>query len=180
MYFQDTFPDLKTVRSLLLTEEIHLKTKSLASPMDSSSPMVLMADSGNPRHSSFTPQTKPWKPCFNFAKGTCRFGDGCRFVHDATIKKSKNQRVEKNTSNIEELLATLLSHLGITNKPNIATKSPRPTIVQPSPPTAYYMFSYPGLSYYQAHYGSPSALVTLPSGFGYNVTGPSVTSMPTA
>ncbi|GJZ83166.1 ribonuclease H-like domain-containing protein, partial [Tanacetum coccineum] len=42
----DTFPDLKTVRSLLITEEIRLKSKAIALPVDSSSPMVLVAESG--------------------------------------------------------------------------------------------------------------------------------------
>ncbi|GJT99529.1 ribonuclease H-like domain-containing protein [Tanacetum coccineum] len=48
MHYKDTFPDFKTARSLLITKEIRLMSKSLASPVDSSSssPMVLLADSG--------------------------------------------------------------------------------------------------------------------------------------
>nr|GEZ04222.1 ribonuclease H-like domain-containing protein [Tanacetum cinerariifolium] len=48
MHYQDTFPDFKTVRALLTIEEMWLKSKSLATPVDSSSssPMVLLADSG--------------------------------------------------------------------------------------------------------------------------------------
>ncbi|GKF12024.1 ribonuclease H-like domain-containing protein, partial [Tanacetum coccineum] len=47
MHYKDTFPDLKMARSLLITEEMRLKSKSLSLPVDSSSasPMVLMADS---------------------------------------------------------------------------------------------------------------------------------------
>ncbi|GKE95325.1 ribonuclease H-like domain-containing protein, partial [Tanacetum coccineum] len=74
MHYKDTFPDLKTVCSLLITEEMRLKSKALALPVNSSSPMVLMADSGNDWRSSNMPQVKSWRPCFNFAKGTCRFG----------------------------------------------------------------------------------------------------------
>ncbi|GJY82051.1 ribonuclease H-like domain-containing protein [Tanacetum coccineum] len=89
---KDTFPDLKAVRSLLITEEIRLKSKVLASPMDSSSPMVCVTGSSNNSRPSSTAQGKSWKPCFNFAKGNCRFGDSCPYVHDA------NDRVPNATS----------------------------------------------------------------------------------
>nr|GEY25065.1 retrotransposon Gag domain, retroviral aspartyl protease [Tanacetum cinerariifolium]GEY25260.1 retrotransposon Gag domain, retroviral aspartyl protease [Tanacetum cinerariifolium] len=65
MHYQDTFPDLKKVRSLLITEEMRLNSKADALLMDSSSPMDLMTESGNPRRSSSTPQVKPWKLCFH-------------------------------------------------------------------------------------------------------------------
>nr|GEU40482.1 ribonuclease H-like domain-containing protein [Tanacetum cinerariifolium] len=42
MHYQTTFPDLKMVHSLFVEEEMHLKTKEVALPMDSSSPMVLV------------------------------------------------------------------------------------------------------------------------------------------
>ncbi|GJV93396.1 ribonuclease H-like domain-containing protein [Tanacetum coccineum] len=55
---KDTFPDLKTGRSMLITEEMRLKSKALASLMDSlsSSPMVLLAKSDNNHRPSTTPQ----------------------------------------------------------------------------------------------------------------------------
>nr|GEU95674.1 hybrid signal transduction histidine kinase M [Tanacetum cinerariifolium] len=68
MHYKDTFLDLKTVRLLLITKEIRLKSKALALHVKSSFPMVLMAESGNNRHSSSTPPVKSWRPCFNFAK----------------------------------------------------------------------------------------------------------------
>ncbi|GKE61227.1 ribonuclease H-like domain-containing protein [Tanacetum coccineum] len=74
MHWKDTFPDLKTVRSLLIAEEMRLKSRAHALPVDSSSPMVLVAKTGNNRR-PYTPQIKSWRPCFNFAKGSCRFGD---------------------------------------------------------------------------------------------------------
>ncbi|GKE60549.1 hypothetical protein Tco_1510916 [Tanacetum coccineum] len=52
MHYQTTFPDLKTVRSLLVAEEMRLKTKEVALPTDSSSPMVLMAQAGTNRRPS--------------------------------------------------------------------------------------------------------------------------------
>nr|GEX57759.1 hybrid signal transduction histidine kinase M [Tanacetum cinerariifolium] len=111
MHYQDTFPDLTTVRSLLITEEMRLKSKVDALLMDSSSFMALMTESGNPHRSSSTPQVKPWKPCFHFAKGTCRFGDGCRFVHDANMKNTNNHGVVTKESTTDELLAKLLERL---------------------------------------------------------------------
>ncbi|GKE41494.1 hypothetical protein Tco_1468778, partial [Tanacetum coccineum] len=73
MHYQTTFPNLKTVRSLLVTKEMRLKSQEIALPVDSSSPMVLIAQTGTTRRPS-NPQVKSWKPCFNFAKGSCRFG----------------------------------------------------------------------------------------------------------
>nr|GEX00054.1 ribonuclease H-like domain-containing protein [Tanacetum cinerariifolium] len=113
MHYQDTFPNLKTVRSLLIAKEMRLKSKADALLMDSSSPMALMTDSGNSRRSSFTPPIKPWKSCFNFAKGTCRFGEGCRFVHDANIKNTNNHGVATKDSTTYDLLAKLLERLGM-------------------------------------------------------------------
>ncbi|GJR97776.1 ribonuclease H-like domain-containing protein [Tanacetum coccineum] len=54
MHYQNTFLDFKTVRSLLITEEMRLKSKSLVSPVDSSSssPMVLLTESGTSRRPS--------------------------------------------------------------------------------------------------------------------------------
>ncbi|GKD40394.1 ribonuclease H-like domain-containing protein, partial [Tanacetum coccineum] len=66
------------------------RIKTLALPADSSSHMVLMADSSNTLRSSPTPQVKSWRPCFNFARGACRFGDLCRYVHDANARTGNN------------------------------------------------------------------------------------------
>nr|GEU61180.1 hypothetical protein [Tanacetum cinerariifolium] len=76
MHHRDTFPDLKTTRSMLTSEEMRLKSKSLSLPVDSlsSSPLVLMVESGINRRPS-NPQVKSWRPCYNFAKGSCRFGN---------------------------------------------------------------------------------------------------------
>ncbi|GKC98890.1 hypothetical protein Tco_1169165, partial [Tanacetum coccineum] len=67
MHYQNTFSDFKTARSLLITEDMRLKSKASASLVDSSSPMVLLADSGISRRSS-SEQVKSWRPYFNFAK----------------------------------------------------------------------------------------------------------------
>nr|GEV21538.1 ribonuclease H-like domain-containing protein [Tanacetum cinerariifolium] len=106
-------PDLKTARSLLITEEMRLKSKALSLPVDSFYPMVLMANSVNNRTSSTTPQVKSWRPCFNFAKGTCLFGESCRFVHDLNARLGTSNRGRGNGDNTtNELLNKLIQQLG--------------------------------------------------------------------
>ncbi|GKE50404.1 ribonuclease H-like domain-containing protein, partial [Tanacetum coccineum] len=43
----------------------------------------------------------------------CRFGDGCRFVHDANVKNNSNSGVETKSSNTYDLLIKLLGRLEI-------------------------------------------------------------------
>ncbi|GJX30075.1 ribonuclease H-like domain-containing protein [Tanacetum coccineum] len=97
--------------------QIRLKPKVLASPMDSSSPMVCVTGSSNNSRPSSTAQGKSWKPCFNFAKGNCRFGDSCRYVHDANARVpnatsgfNKGRGTSDNSTN--DLLNKLLAQLG--------------------------------------------------------------------
>ncbi|GJU43586.1 ribonuclease H-like domain-containing protein [Tanacetum coccineum] len=54
---------------------------------------------GNNRRSSSTPQVKSWKPCFNFAKRNCRFGDSCRYVHDANARVGPSNSIHPTVSN---------------------------------------------------------------------------------
>ncbi|GJU84486.1 zinc finger, CCHC-type containing protein [Tanacetum coccineum] len=117
MHYKDMFLDLKTALSLLITKEMRLKSKALSLPMDSSYPMVLMANPGNNRTSSTTPQVKSWRPCFNFAKGTCRFGESCCYVHDAnarlgTINNGSNRGRGNGDNTTNELLNKLIQQLG--------------------------------------------------------------------
>ncbi|GJT56319.1 ribonuclease H-like domain-containing protein [Tanacetum coccineum] len=123
------------MRSLLITKEMRLKSLAVPSLVDSSSHMVLMADSGTNRRSSTTPQAKSWRPCFNFARGTCRIGDACRYVHDANEKlgttpnaTTKGRGVYDDTNT---LLKSLLQKLDVVSLTN--TSSPVQSI--PSPPT---------------------------------------------
>ncbi|GKA96685.1 ribonuclease H-like domain-containing protein [Tanacetum coccineum] len=152
MHWKDTFPDLKAVRSLLIAEEMRLKSKLLASPMDSSTPMVFVAGSSNNSRPSSTAQGKPWKPCFNFAKGNCRYGVSCRYVHDANARVpnatsgfNKGRGTSENSTN--ELLNKLLAQLrklGI-NISHTSTNTIAPTVcssISPAQnsnvPIAYY------------------------------------------
>ncbi|GJT26943.1 ribonuclease H-like domain-containing protein [Tanacetum coccineum] len=58
-------------------------------------------------------------PCFNFAKGTCRFGELCRYVHDANARNSTNTnwmnsrgRGTNDTATRNDLLTKLLQQIG--------------------------------------------------------------------
>nr|GEU40699.1 reverse transcriptase domain-containing protein [Tanacetum cinerariifolium] len=97
MHHKDTFPDLMTARSMLITEEMKLKSKSLTLPVDSSSssPSVLMAQSGS-----------------------CRFDDDCKFIHDQNAKSdvSNGSKLKDNTTN--DLLVKLLHKLGLIDSTN--------------------------------------------------------------
>ncbi|GJX63404.1 hybrid signal transduction histidine kinase M [Tanacetum coccineum] len=73
---REPFPDLKTVRSMLTTEEMRLKSRPHTTFVDgsSSSPLALVTKSGssNLRRSTVnTSSGKINKPCFNFASGYC-------------------------------------------------------------------------------------------------------------
>ncbi|GKD55203.1 ribonuclease H-like domain-containing protein [Tanacetum coccineum] len=75
--------------------------------------MVLMAQSGI-NHRPSTSQVKSWKLCFNFAKGSCRFGSECKYVHDSNAKPTSNVNPQSSsTNNTEELLVKLLDKLGL-------------------------------------------------------------------
>ncbi|GJV63442.1 ribonuclease H-like domain-containing protein [Tanacetum coccineum] len=122
MHHHDTFPDLKTTRSMLTTEEIRLKSKSLSLPVDSwsSSPLVLMVESGTNRLPS-NPQVKSLRPCYNFAKRSCRFGNDCKSVHDTNAKPANTNVSQISSNNTDEFLVKLLDRLGLTNTTNTST-----------------------------------------------------------
>nr|GEW81870.1 ribonuclease H-like domain-containing protein [Tanacetum cinerariifolium]GEZ35759.1 ribonuclease H-like domain-containing protein [Tanacetum cinerariifolium] len=137
MHWKDSFPDLKVVRSLSIAKEMRLKSKALALPVDSLSPMVLVAESST-NSRSYTSQGKSWKPCFNFAKGSCRFGDLCRYVHDANARNAnsrfnKGRETSENTTHdlLNKLLAQL-GHLGL----NVAMSNNGTNVTLPNPVTA--------------------------------------------
>nr|GEW31251.1 hypothetical protein [Tanacetum cinerariifolium] len=59
---------------------------------------------------------KSWKPCFNFDKGSCYFGDSCRYVHDANARVSNaNSGFNKGRGTSENMakLVAQLGHLGM-------------------------------------------------------------------
>ncbi|GJW16991.1 hybrid signal transduction histidine kinase M [Tanacetum coccineum] len=122
---QETFPDLKTVRFILTTAEMRLKSRAQTTYVDStsSSPIVLLSNFGtNARR--FTSSTKKVnKPCFNFNKGSCRFGDHCKFLHNGvhgnpslwsnSVSRSTVIAPPTLTQTDMVALTTLLAKLGI-------------------------------------------------------------------
>nr|GFB82156.1 hybrid signal transduction histidine kinase M [Tanacetum cinerariifolium] len=135
MHWKDTFPDLKVVCTLLITKEMRLKSKVLASPMDSSTPMFFVAGSSNNSLPSSTAQDKRWKPFFNFAKRNCHYGDSCRYVHNANARVpnatsgfNKGHGTSENPTN--ELLNKMLAQLeklGM-NMSHTSTNTVTPTV----------------------------------------------------
>ncbi|GKB14413.1 ribonuclease H-like domain-containing protein [Tanacetum coccineum] len=118
--------------------QMRLKSKALALPMDSSSPMVLVAESSTNSRSS-TSKGKSWKPCFNFAKGFCCYGDSCRYAHDANARVSnansgfnKVHGTSENTTH--DLLNKLLAQLGHLEM-NVAMSNNGTNITLPNPAT---------------------------------------------
>ncbi|GKA55467.1 ribonuclease H-like domain-containing protein [Tanacetum coccineum] len=98
---REPFPDLKMIRSMLTTEEIPLMSRAQATSIDStsSSPKVLLANSGNSTQRPNIALIKLNKPCFNFAKGFCRFGDNYKFIHEGTSNGVNGNNLLWSTSN---------------------------------------------------------------------------------
>nr|GEW85150.1 ribonuclease H-like domain-containing protein [Tanacetum cinerariifolium] len=137
MHHQTTFHDLKTVHSLLVAEEMRLKTKE--------------------------------RPCFNFAKGSCRFGSECRYVHDPNAKLHDfGTSKMSNTSNTDALLVQLLEKLNLKNK-DASTHGSTVTSTKDTP----HISPLP-VAYSTQHNSSPACYLAQPisnysdpPGFGY-------------
>ncbi|GJW52933.1 ribonuclease H-like domain-containing protein [Tanacetum coccineum] len=133
---REPFPDLKTVRSLLTTHEMRLKSRVQNPLVDatSASPMVLLAKSNTSARRGPSLE-KVNNPCWSFAKGSCRFGDACKYLHNGVHGKSTLlPRTSGSASSVPgvtrsdlDMLQSLLAKFGL-NAPNIST---------PSPPVAY-------------------------------------------
>ncbi|GJU95278.1 ribonuclease H-like domain-containing protein, partial [Tanacetum coccineum] len=100
-------------------------------------------------------QAKSWKPCFNFAKGSCRFGNDCRYVHDPNAKivnSGSSKQPSNNTT--DALLLTLLEKLGVNDIGSSCTSNvnPSPVVTNAMPVAAY---SVPGPGYFMAQSTSP-------------------------
>nr|GEU92116.1 ribonuclease H-like domain-containing protein [Tanacetum cinerariifolium] len=115
---QEHFPDLKTVRSLLTTHEMRLNARRGPS------------------------LEKVNNPCRNFAKGSCRFGDACKYLHNGVHGKSTllprtsglASSVPDVTRSDLDMLQSMLAKFGL-DAPNTST---------PSPSVAYMVYVPPG------------------------------------
>nr|GEW39917.1 ribonuclease H-like domain-containing protein [Tanacetum cinerariifolium] len=129
---REPFLDLKTVRSLLTTHEMRLKFRVQNPLVDatSASPMVLLAKSNtSARCGPFLEKVN--NPCWSFAKGSCRFGDSCKYLHNGVQGKSTLlPRTSSSASSVLDvtrldldMLQSLLAKFGL-NAPNTSTPSP--------------------------------------------------------
>nr|GEW02260.1 ribonuclease H-like domain-containing protein [Tanacetum cinerariifolium] len=90
---KDPFPDLATMRSMVNTEEMRLRSKSPIQPtnMNASAPQVLLAasnisrggDNHNTRNRDNRKPNTCTEVCRNFGRGFFHWGDSFRFVHDS-------------------------------------------------------------------------------------------------
>nr|GEZ77015.1 hybrid signal transduction histidine kinase M [Tanacetum cinerariifolium] len=140
---REPFPDLKMVRSLLTTHEMRLKSRVQNPLVDatSASPLVLLAKS-NTSTQRGPSLKKVNNPCWSFAKGSCWFGDACKYLHNGVHGKSTLlPRTSSSASSVPDvtrsdldMLQSLLAKFGL-NAPNTFT---------PSPPVAYTVSVPPG------------------------------------
>ncbi|GJS19793.1 ribonuclease H-like domain-containing protein [Tanacetum coccineum] len=170
---REPFPDLKTVRSLLTTHEMRLKSRVQNPLVDatSASPMVLLAKSNtSARRGPYLEKVN--NPCWIFAKGSCRFGDACKYLHNGVHGKSTLlPRTSGSASSVPgvtrsdlDMLQSLLAKFGL-NAPNIST---------PSPPVAYTVSVPPGFQSVSAQLSAQPTYVSpqlLPGSFGVSNMG---------
>ncbi|GJR54405.1 hybrid signal transduction histidine kinase M [Tanacetum coccineum] len=107
---KDPFPDLATVRTMVTTEEMRLRSKQpiLSTSTTSSSPQVLLAtsqpriqDNRNNRDRDARNENKT-EICRNFGRGYCRWGTNCRFIH-ASPKGTNNPRPNSSQHNTRSM-----------------------------------------------------------------------------
>ncbi|GJW38880.1 ribonuclease H-like domain-containing protein [Tanacetum coccineum] len=111
-------------------------------------------------------------PCWSFAKGSCRFGDACKYLHNGVHGKSTLlPRTSGSASSVPgvtrsdlDMLQSLLAKFGL-NAPNIST---------PSPPVAYTVSVPPGFQSVSAQLSAQPTYVSpqlLPGSFGVSNMG---------
>nr|GEW79480.1 hypothetical protein [Tanacetum cinerariifolium] len=107
---KEPFPDLATMRSMVSTEEMRLRSKSPIQPTNitASALQVLLAASNIPRggdnrntcnRDNGKPNTST-EVCRNFGHGFCRWGDNCRFVHDSNYSTGNTRTTSNSSQNI--------------------------------------------------------------------------------
>ncbi|GJU84384.1 hybrid signal transduction histidine kinase M [Tanacetum coccineum] len=126
---KDPFPDLDTMRSMVITEEMRLNSRSQPVSINTSSttPQVLLTETPQANHAnrnqdsrtSRDTRTNTPQVCRNFSCGFCRCGNAYRFLHDAA--RSQNSTRQLNVNRIPSV-----NNLGGLNnnfigQPNLAT-----------------------------------------------------------
>ncbi|GJT18992.1 ribonuclease H-like domain-containing protein, partial [Tanacetum coccineum] len=146
---RDPFSDLKTVRSMLTTAEMRLKSRAQVAHVDSisSSPMIFLANSGSNTRRSPPSTEKVNKPCFNFNKDSCRFGEYCKFLHNGvhgnppSLSSRGSSSTINSTSNLTQneitTLQGLLAKMGTIRNSTGLGNTPVPNNTGLSNPVAY-------------------------------------------
>nr|GEX79768.1 ribonuclease H-like domain-containing protein [Tanacetum cinerariifolium] len=132
-----------SLRGVSTTYEMHLKSRVQNPLVDatSTSPMVLLAKSNTSARRGPSLE-KVNNPCWSFAKGSCWFGDACKYLHNGVHGKSTlHPRSSGSASSVPDMtrsdldmLQSLLAKFRL-NAPNTST---------PSPPVAYTVSVPPG------------------------------------
>nr|GEV22769.1 hybrid signal transduction histidine kinase M [Tanacetum cinerariifolium] len=121
---RETLPSFETIRTMLLLKESSFKDDTRTSSTfdgSSSSPTALVTStSSTPKGSSSKSPTLP-QLCNHFNKGTCRFGDRCKYVHD------HRNRVGLSTT-CNQSHSTASSHVGVWNTARIQHRASAPHV----------------------------------------------------
>ncbi|GJU58200.1 ribonuclease H-like domain-containing protein [Tanacetum coccineum] len=141
---REPLPTFETVRNMLLLKVSSFDDQAEASTMfesSSSSPTILMAtsDPDNKGKSQNLPQL-----CHHFNKGTCRFGDRCKFIHDNRNRMGLNTTSRTNNNSYTRNNAPSVAAWG-QNRPSYnrtahqpaPTRTTHPQNTQAAPPILY-------------------------------------------
>ncbi|GKE07994.1 hybrid signal transduction histidine kinase M [Tanacetum coccineum] len=143
---REPLPTFETVRNMLLLKESSFNDDSSSNngfEGSSSSPTVLLAStSSNTKGNTDKPSTLP-QICNHFNRGTCKFGDRCKFIHDHRNRAGLSSQ-RATTRN------TVFSHAGIWNN------SSANSYVRPAPSTTQLL---------PIHYHSGPTVFTTPSAY---------------
>ncbi|GJW37323.1 hybrid signal transduction histidine kinase M [Tanacetum coccineum] len=109
---RDPFPDLDTMRSMVTTEEMRLNSMSHnpTSNTTSSAPTVLVAETHNNRSQESRSsrdtrfKSREYDPqiCRNFSRGFCKWGNTCKFIHDAKTQVNNSHMATGTSHNARQ------------------------------------------------------------------------------
>ncbi|GJX35371.1 hypothetical protein Tco_0246928 [Tanacetum coccineum] len=125
----EPFLELKMVHSMLTSEEMRLKSRDQATSIDStsSSPMVLLTNSGNTTRRPPVASDKLNKPCFNFNKGFCYFGEHSQYEYNGTIGLGRLTIMSRTAPSVSNVnipnvsLKPMVMHAGLNNYPQLVS-----------------------------------------------------------
>ncbi|GJS86199.1 ribonuclease H-like domain-containing protein [Tanacetum coccineum] len=94
---REPLPTFETVRNMLLLKESSFNDDSTSTTFESSSssPTILMASSSSNTKGNTNTQSKYQnlpQLCNHFPRGTCKFGDRCKFIHDHRNRAGLNAK----------------------------------------------------------------------------------------